>query len=113
MVNSMKKVSMKKDFDTKEEMELTVKELFKKTVLEEQNKKLYSFVLITNNAVAMVGSDDCLMEALVNLIIRMREQIPKKEIEQVIEIAMKTKSNNEENKINSIVDYIFGDAEDE
>lgn len=104
---------MNKDFDTKEEMESTVKELFKKTVLEEQKKDLYSFVLITNNTTAMVGSDEALMEALVNLIMGMREQIPKKKIEQVIEMAMKTKPNSKKSKIDSIVDYIFGDVEDE
>lgn len=104
---------MNKDFDTKEEMKSTVKELFKKTVLEEQKKDLYSFVLITNNTTAMVGSDEALMDVLVNLIMGMREQIPKKKIEQVIEMTMKIKPNSKKSKIDNIVDYIFGDVEDE
>ncbi len=109
----MKNISKEEKFDSLEEVQTTVRECFNRTVKEQERKTMNSYVLITDDTDALVGSKEDLLRALKHMIVRLKEFAPENEIETVVSKAMKIDLNDKKSKVESIIKSIFGEDEDE
>ncbi len=109
----MKDISKEERFDSLEDVQATVKECFKRVVKKEEKKTMKSFVLITGETAALVGSKEDLLKSLGMMIVRLKEFATRKEIESIISSAIKFNENDKKSRIENIVNSIFGEDADE